>query len=199
MVTTIRVHPTKPNRTRNDAGDKQKGAMMRVPTKDVLRAEFEATRLTFHSLLASLTADDLRRRSHNPGWTNGELLFHMTLEFLSIPALGRLIRVLGRLPPRYSHALARLLNSFTSSFNRINALIPRLGGKVYTRKRLGALYDRIHRRIVRQLDTIPDNEWQLGMHYPTKWEPLFSDYMTLEEFFYYPIKHFNFHLRQLAR
>ena len=172
---------------------------MRASTKDVLRAEFEATRLTFHTLLASLTADDLRRRSHNPGWTNGEILFHMTFAFLLILTLGPMVRVWGRLPPRYSHAFAHLLNRSTPFFNWINALIPRLGGKVYTHKRLRALYDRVHRRIVRQLDTIPDSEWQLGMYYPAKWEPLFGDYMTLEEVFYYPIKHFNFHLRQIAR
>jgi hypothetical protein len=36
------------------------------------------------------------------------------------------------------------------------------------------------------------------MYYPTKWDPNFEEFMTLEKLFHYPVTHFNFHLTQIA-
>jgi len=36
------------------------------------------------------------------------------------------------------------------------------------------------------------------MHYPTRWDPFFREYMTLGELFRYPTQHFDFHRRQLT-
>ena len=114
-------------------------------------AELATTRATFHALLTPLTDADLRKPSHNPGWTNGEILFHMTFGFILILTLAPLVRLFGRLPSQFSYGFARLLNAVTGFFNWFNALGPRMGGKVFTRNRIGRLYDWVYRSLVRSV------------------------------------------------
>jgi len=37
-----------------------------------------------------------------------------------------------------------------------------------------------------------------GMHYPTRWDPYFKDFMTLADLYRYPTQHFDHHDRQLS-
>ena len=36
------------------------------------------------------------------------------------------------------------------------------------------------------------------MHYPTRWDPFFTGYMTLADLYRYPTRHYDFHRRQLT-
>ena len=45
--------------------------------QQVMADELAAARAEFHALLDSLSEEDFRRQSLNPGWTNGEILAHM--------------------------------------------------------------------------------------------------------------------------
>jgi hypothetical protein len=36
------------------------------------------------------------------------------------------------------------------------------------------------------------------MHYPTRWDPFFTPYMTLADVYRFPTRHFDFHRRQLT-
>ena len=72
-------------------------------------------------------------------------------------------------------------------------------GKVFTRRRIGGIYDHIYLSLVKKASSIKDDEWERGMYYPIRWDPNFDEFMTLESLFYYPIRHFNFHQTQLAR
>ncbi|HLF87986.1 MAG TPA: DinB family protein [Anaerolineales bacterium] len=166
--------------------------------RERLQSELEATRASFQALLDSLSEGDFHKQSNNPGWTNGEILFHMTLGFILIPLLAPLIRFFGRVPDHYSRLFARFLNFGTTLFNWFNALGARIGGSIYTRQRIGGEFDRAYSQILRLLDSIGVDEWQLGMYYPTKWDPLFAEYMTLENLFHYPTRHFRFHLEQIS-
>jgi len=168
-------------------------------TRETIRAELESTRATFHTLLGSLTDDILRRQSHNPGWTNGEILAHMTFGFIVINLLLPMARLWGHLPKGSSKWFAWLLNSVTGPFNWVNALGARGQGRVFTHKRIGSIYDRVYFSLLRQVDSIKDDEWGHGMYYPTKWDFNFDEFMTLEKLFHYPVIHFNFHLKQIAR
>ena len=168
-------------------------------TKDVIRAELESTRITFHALLDSLSENDLRNKSHNPGWTNGEILAHMTFGFIILNALLPMARLWGHLPRWTSKTFAGLLNAFTEPFNWVNALGARLQARVFTYQRIGKLYDRIHLSLMKQIDWIKDDEWERGMYYPTRWDSNFSDFMTIDKLFHYPVIHFNFHIKQIAQ
>jgi hypothetical protein len=164
-----------------------------------IRSELESTRSSFHTLLDSLSEEDLFRPSLNSGWTNGEILAHMLFGFIILYILLPMARVLGRLPKSSSKPFAWMLNASIGPFNWVNALGARIQGRVFTYKRIGKLYDRVYVLLIRKVASIKDEEWERGMYYPTKWDANFSEFMTLEKLFHYPIIHFHFHLNQIAR
>ena len=164
-----------------------------------IRIELESTRSAFHALLDSLSEEDLHRQSLNPGWTNGEILAHMTFGFMIVNVLLPMAGLWGRLPKSTSKWFAWLLNAFTVPFNWINALGARGQVKFFTRKRIGKIYDQTYFSLLKKINSIKDDEWERGMYYPTKWDSNFSEFMTLEKLFHYPVTHFNFHLHQIAR
>ncbi|HLZ73171.1 MAG TPA: DinB family protein [Dehalococcoidia bacterium] len=171
---------------------------MKQLTAQRLRTDLVAARGEFHAALDALSDADWRGPSRNPGWTNGEVLFHAFLGFRLTWVLIPFVRLWGRLPAGGSRRFARGLNGTTGPFNALNAFAARLGARLYSRKRLGRAYDGAHRALLRRLATIPEVEWQRGMHYPTRWDPLFSDFMTLEQTVAMPIAHLRFHLGQVA-
>ncbi|MBV9228622.1 MAG: DinB family protein [Chloroflexi bacterium] len=169
-------------------------------SKDLLRSELEASRTAFHTLLDSLSDADLKKKSHNAAWTNEHIVFHMAMGFFILPSLVLIALLFGRLPKPLSQLFARLLTAITIPFNWINALGPHIGGIIFTRTSLSNTFDWFHARIIQLLRVIPEQDLQLGMYYPTKWDTSsFKDYMTLEDIFRIPILHFTFHLEQIAR
>ena len=169
-----------------------------MDTRETLLADLVGVHTAFHDLLGSLSDADLRQPSRNPGWTNGEVLWHIVFGFVILAALAPLVRFWGRVPRRYSKRFARLLNHATGLLNQVNAWGARGGARVFTRRRIGRRFDRAYAAVLRLVETAGDDEWALGMHYPTRWDHLFHDYMTLEDICRYPIAHFNFHLGQIV-
>lgn len=167
--------------------------------QEEIRKELETSRSRFHRLLAALTEQDFQRQSLNPGWTNGEILAHMTFGFMVINILLPMARLWGKLPRGSSKWFASLLNAFTGIFNWSNMLGARGQGKVFTYKRIGTIYDHVYFSLLKKISSIRDDEWEHGMYYPTKWDANFDEFMTLEKLFHYPITHFNFHLEQVAQ
>ena len=167
--------------------------------KEEILAQLASARDSFHSLLDSLSEQDFQKQSLNPGWTNGEIIAHITFGFLVIDVLVPMARVWGRLPRGSSKWFAWLLNALTGPFNWINALGARGQGKVFTHQRIGNIYDRVYFSLIKKANSIKEDEWEHGMYYPSKWDPNFDEFMTLEKLFHYPVKHFNFHLTQIAR
>jgi hypothetical protein len=123
----------------------------------------------------------------------------MTLAFILVPILAPLLRAFARLSPQWSRRFASVLEASTTLFDLANGLGPRVGGRVFYGRHLRLQYDRTHRAILGIIDSTPAADWSLGMHYPKRWEPLFSDWMTLEDLVRYPSRHFWFHADQLAR
>ncbi|HET6594029.1 MAG TPA: maleylpyruvate isomerase N-terminal domain-containing protein [Anaerolineales bacterium] len=160
--------------------------------------ELDTARAEFQNLLNSLSQQEFRQQSLNPGWTNGEIIAHMAFGFLVVNVLLPLARVWGRLPKSSSKWFAWLLNALTGPFNWINALGARGQGKVFTQQRVGSIYDRVYFSLLKKANSIKDDEWERGMYYPTKWDSNFDEFMTLEKLFYYPIRHFHFHRTQIA-
>ena len=56
------------------------------------------------------------------------------------------------------------------------------------------MIDSLQRKRARENDA----DFGRGMYYPTRWDPFFEDYMTLEDVYRYPGQHFDFHARQLT-
>jgi hypothetical protein len=164
-----------------------------------IRMELETARADFHSLLASLTEEDAARQSLNPGWTNGEILTHVAFGFIVVSVLLPMARAWGWFPAWTSKPFAWLLNALTVPFNWVNGLGARAQAKVFHFKRVGQVFDSTLDRLLKQLNTIRAEEWGRGMHYPTRWDDNFEDFMTLEQVLRYPLTHFRFHLDQIAR
>ena len=164
-----------------------------------IKAEYAKVSDDFHLLMNSLDARTFQMKSLNPGWTNGEIVAHMTFGFLILNALLPMARFYGRLPREFSKPLAVVLNFFTRPFNWINMLGARGQGKVFTYKRVDKIYDRVNSQITHQINTIKEDEWNHGMYYPNKWDSNFDEFMTIRKLLLYPIVHYRFHLTQIAR
>jgi hypothetical protein len=163
-----------------------------------LRAELESAREEFHRALTALSRDGWRARSRNAGWTNGELCFHILLGFILITPLYWIMRAMHHLPAWCDTGFARLLNASTPLFNRVNALGPRVGARVLSPRGVRRQFDRAVSRILRRLDRLTPTDQELGMHYPTRWDPRFTPVMTVEQLLRYPVGHLRHHLEQLS-
>ena len=174
------------------------GDLLDNNARERARAELEFAHCRFHALLDSLSEAEWAAPSRNPAWTNGQLVYHILFAFILVPSLFWMIKFWSRLPTRYSRGFAQVLNFTTPVFNRINALGPRGQAFVFGRKRAGAIFDRIHRSILKKVDSLHGGHWSDGMHYPRRWDPTFGDFMTFEDLFKYPPAHFEHHLGQLS-
>ena len=161
-----------------------------------MHEDLERARATFHALLAQTTPAELRRRSNGTRWNNRQLLFHMLLGFLIMRALLALARGFSRLPRRASRGFARMLNAGTKPFDVANFLGSWLGGTFLPRRGMDALCDRTIAALHRRLDR--ESDLGRGMHYPTRWDPFFQDFMTLADLYRFPVQHFDFHRAQLS-
>ena len=173
-------------------------AEIQTNVKEDILGEFQATQMAFHKLLASLTEQDFQKQSLNPGWTNGDILAHMTFGFIIVNVLLPLAWLWGKLPKNSSKPFAWLLNAITVPFNWFNALGARMQGKVFTRTRVGIIFDKTYSSLLKKVASLKEHEMERGMYYPFKWDSNFSEFMTLEKLFHYPVLHFNFHLTQIA-
>jgi hypothetical protein len=63
---------------------------------------------------------------------------------------------------------------------------------------MGAKMDRVIASLQGKLARESHDALRGGMHFPTRWDPFFNDYMTLEDIYRYPGQHFDFHARQLT-
>jgi hypothetical protein len=163
-----------------------------------IAAELERASVELHGLVDKATAADFDRPSSGTGWTNEQLLFHMVFGFMVVTRLLPLVRALGRLPEPVSRGYATILNAATTPFHAINYYGSCAAAKVYNRNRMVAQCDRVIAGLQRELAAEPEKNFALGMHYPVGWDPFFTDYMTLEDVYRYPTKHFDYHRRQLA-
>jgi hypothetical protein len=166
--------------------------------RQVVHDELDRVQADFHRLLGQATAASLERRTDGTQWTNEQLLFHMVFGYMIVCALLPMAGAFGRLPSGFSRGYARLLNAGTRPFNVINYLGPRAAVHVYGRRRMGAKLNRVLAALHRRVDAATAAELTRGMHYPTRWDPFFADYMTLADLFRYPTRHYDFHRGQLT-
>ena len=164
-----------------------------------LADDLERARGELHRLLADAERTDAwTKPTRGTRWTNEQLLFHMVFGYMVVQRLLPLVRVMGRLPDRVSRVYARVLDAGTRPFDLINYYGSRAAATVYNRHRMGAKMDRVIASLQRSLGRLTDEALQGGMHFPTRWDPFFMDYMTLEGVYRYPGQHFDFHRRQLS-
>ena len=122
----------------------------------------------------------------------------MVFGYMIVQRLLILVRIFSLFPDSVSHGFARLLNAATRPFDLINYYGSCTAAVVYNRRRTGAKMDRVIAALQHKLARESDDALRRGMHFPTRWDPFFTDYMTLEDLYRYPGRHFDFHARQLT-
>ena len=168
------------------------------PDRRAVREEMEQARHTFHRLLDNATVADLRKPSDGTKWTNQQLLFHMLFGYLIVRAL---LVLAGSSVGCQAPPAGRSRGSSTSRGPHSTWSTywgSRLGARVIPASRMGPKSDRVIAALERSLEREPDSALRRGMHFPTSWDPFFTDYMTLYDIYRYPTRHFGFHRRQLT-
>jgi hypothetical protein len=169
-----------------------------VDRADIARG-LEHARVQFHRLLSEADHGDAwAKPTRGTRWTNEQLLFHMVFGYMVVQRLLVLVRAFGRLPDRVSVIYARILDSASAPFHEVNYYGSCAAARVYNRRRMAAKMDRVIASLQAKLARESDDAFSRGMHFPTRWDPFFKDYMTLEAVYRYPGRHFDFHCRQLA-
>ena len=158
----------------------------------------DRARSEFHRLLEHASPADLVRVSDGTRWTNEQLLFHMLFGYLVVRNLRVIVKNFGRLPEPTSRVFAALLNAATTPFHLINFWGSCAGARVFGPARMGRRFDTTIASLQRHLDAEDDSQLSRRMHFPTRWDPFFTDVMTLAEVYHYPTQHFDFHRAQLT-
>lgn len=166
--------------------------------RQAVHDELNRVQADFHRLLSQATPASLARRTSGTRWSNEQLLFHMLFGYIIVRALLSLVAAFGRLPDGTSRGYARLLNAATRPFDLINYLGPCAAVHLYSSRQMSVKLDRILAALHRSLDAATTADLARGMHYPARWDPFFTSYMTLAELFRYPTQHYDFHRRQLT-
>jgi len=166
--------------------------------RQAVHDELDRVQADFCRLLGQATPAGLARCTDGTRWTNEQLLFHMLFGYIIVRALLPLVAVFGRLPLGVSRGYARLLNAATRPFDLINYLGPCVAIHIYGHQRMAAKLDRVLAALHRRLDTAAPADLARSMHYPTRWDPFFTGYMTLADLYRYPTRHYDFHRRQLT-
>ncbi|MBF6468692.1 DinB family protein [Nocardia beijingensis] len=169
-----------------------------VTDRSVLAADLERARADFHTLLSMAGEDDWGKASAGTRWSNEQLLFHMLFGYMVVRRLLIVARVMSRLPEGVGRWFAVVLNAATAPFDVINYYGSCWAARVYNRRRMGAELDRVIGSLQHALTHEPDTAFRRGMHYPTRWDPYFADYMTLADIYAYPGRHYDHHRRQLT-
>lgn len=166
--------------------------------RDSIAAEMDAARAALHALLTTAGAADLRRRSDGTRWTNHQLLFHMVLGYAVVRVLLPLVRLMGRLPAPAGRGWAALLNAAARPFHVINYLGPVAAARVLPPARIDALAGRVIAALRRALARETEAALHRGTPLPTRWDPYFTEWMSLAEVYRYATRHFEHHRRQLT-
>ena len=94
--------------------------------------QLDTARAEFHQLLDSLSEQDFQRQSLNPGWTNGEILAHMTFGFMIVDVLLPMTRPpLGQIAERIIQVVCLVAELIYRSFQLVQCTWRPWAGKVF--------------------------------------------------------------------
>jgi hypothetical protein len=142
--------------------------------REAIRAELVATRDAYHELLNSLSPEDWKKKSGNPAWSVGQLMWHIAWGDGFAPrGVDDCKRGRGLNPPQFIT-------------DTVNMLITRLGAGRATPQSVAEKYDATHTAILAALDKVKEDEWDKGAK-------IFGEVHTVESVLRSPVTHFKEH------
>ncbi|MFN2562703.1 MAG: DinB family protein [Jatrophihabitans sp.] len=167
-------------------------------TRQAVRDELDRVRRDFSNLIANSTDQTLAKRSDGTRWTNRELLFHMLFGYLITRNLRVVLKIVPRLPGAGQRAFASSLDATAKPFDVINYLGSCIGGRILSPQRMdawmGGVIESLKRHVVRDSDAA----LLRSMPFPSRWDPYFTDDMTLLDVYHYATLHYDHHRAQLT-
>jgi hypothetical protein len=149
-------------------------AQTATPDRAALKSELESTRAAYHRLLDSLSEDDWKKKSANPAWSVGQLMWHLGFGMEFFPrAIEYCRKGKGPNPPAFLIGIG-------------NVFLTRFGSRGANPKSAREKYDAAHAQLVAALDTIRDDEW-------SKSARVYGDDYTIASLFPEATKHFREH------
>jgi hypothetical protein len=149
-----------------------------APDLTAIRADMEATRSAYHTLVESISDADLDRPCAISKWTLKELLCHMAL--LVEQAVPMMVK-----QARKSRGMPRLLD--TRFGHWMNYQMAVRAARKATRQSLLDRYDAAHANLIGLLDGVRDGEWSLPTAYPD------GRQLTMATIFHVPAEHLDLH------
>ncbi len=150
------------------------GASDSQAKRDTIHEELETTRAAYHELLHSLSPADWKKKSGNPAWSVGQLMWHIAWGNGFAPrAAANCKRGRGFNPPPFIT-------------NTVNMLITRWGAGRATPQSVAEKYDAAHTAILAVLDKVKEDEWDRGAK-------IFGEFFTVESVLRSPVSHFKEH------
>jgi uncharacterized damage-inducible protein DinB len=154
--------------------DAEPTATTTSPTREAIRTELEATRSQYHELLNSLSEEDWNKKSANPAWNVGQLMWHLAWAGgFTASGVESCRKGKGSNPPNWIADIA-------------NTWITRIGSRSAKREPVGTKYDEAHQKVIASLDGVQDDEWQKSAR-------VFNRDMTIEKTFRDHVEHFKEH------
>jgi len=166
--------------------------------RDDVIDELDRAAADFRALVLTAGDVDLGHRSNGTRWTNRQLLFHMLFGYQIVFVLRPLVWVFAHAPRAWSRGFARGLNTMTRPFHVVNYLGSLGGGRLLGRRGMTWVFDWITTRLHTSVRHADDRALSRGMHFPTGWDPYFTDYMTFLDIYHYGTQHYDHHRAQLT-
>src|SRR5262249_8315594 len=165
--------------------------------RDQVPKELPAAPSSYRRLIDAATPARLRQRTAGTRWTNQAMLFHLLLGYLVVRRLLPLVSLLSRLPPWVGRSFAAMLDATARPFHMMNYVGSVLGGHGPHLPRMARMFDRACAALARRLDRSTAAALARPMPFPKRWDPFFTDHMSLPDLSHYPWQHFECHRRQL--
>jgi hypothetical protein len=154
--------------------------------------------VAYRAILDNATPETLGQRTCGTRWTNREMLFHLLLGYLLVRNLMPLVWIISRLPRPLRRGFAATLNAAARPFHVMNYVASVIPGRAISVRRMNKMFANVTASLGRRLAGATDGDLRRTMSFPTRWDPFFTEEMTLLDIYHYPTQHFEFHRAQLT-
>ncbi len=163
---------------------------MSIATRATLRTEIEITQERFARFLVTIPDEALKTPSKDPAWTNGELLYLMSVA----PRLIRsVLKKYMRENPRPGYVFKNITGPL---IQKTNEVLTRARGQNSTRWTIAAEYDSTCALVLELLDALSEDDFGKTLDIPDM-DPLLPRHITIEELFHYVKNHFSTYSKQI--